>query len=164
MLKELSDIDNPMRALVGGPDGTGGILESLAGEFDPTEPHLGKDEPPTIDDLIPPPLDPVETPQPVSGGQQGPRSRELPSIAPDPNPNGLRSRFDEEARVVYYNEGHSDYLLVKPNEAALLDYLVTLVAKELVVYNNPRASTVELGEEMVRMLVRVRRHLPRSSR
>jgi hypothetical protein len=35
------------------------------------------------------------------------------------------------------------------------------VAKEYVVYNNPRSSPEDLGEEMVRMLVRVRRHLPR---
>ncbi len=46
----------------------------------------------------------------------------------------------------------------------LLDCLATLVAKEYVVYNNPRASSNELGEEMVRMLVRVRRHLPRRAR
>ena len=39
----------------------------------------------------------------------------------------------------------------------------TLVAKEYVVYNNPRAATDELAEEIVRMLVRVRRHLPRKA-
>jgi hypothetical protein len=52
------------------------------------------------------------------------------------------------------------YLLLKNDEPALLDYLATLVAKEYVVYNNPRAAVGDLGEEMVRMLVRVRRHLP----
>ena len=36
-----------------------------------------------------------------------------------------------------------------------------LVAKEYVLYNNPRAADEDLAEEMVRMLVRVRRHLPR---
>jgi len=50
---------------------------------------------------------------------------------------------------------------VKDDEAALLDYLATLVAKEYVLYNNSRAAPAELSEEMVRMLVRVRRHLPR---
>ncbi len=44
---------------------------------------------------------------------------------------------------------------------ALLDYLATLVAKEYVVYNNPRAATADVAEEMVRVVVRVRRHLPR---
>jgi hypothetical protein len=51
--------------------------------------------------------------------------------------------------------------MVKDDEAALLDYLATLVAKEYVVYNNPRSDPDDLAEEMVRMLVRVRRHLPR---
>jgi hypothetical protein len=32
-----------------------------------------------------------------------------------------------------------------------------------VVYNNPRAASDELAEEMVRMLIRVRRHLPRKA-
>jgi hypothetical protein len=62
---------------------------------------------------------------------------------------------------VYYNDAHPDYLMVKADEHALLDYLSTLVAKEYVVFNNPRAAPGELAEEMVRMLVRVRRHLPR---
>jgi hypothetical protein len=47
------------------------------------------------------------------------------------------------------------------SSGALLDYLATLVAKEYVVYKNPRSETNELAEEMVRMLVRVRRHMPR---
>ena len=38
-----------------------------------------------------------------------------------------------------YNDRHADYLLVKDDEAVLLDYLATLVAKEYVVYNNPAA-------------------------
>jgi hypothetical protein len=59
------------------------------------------------------------------------------------------------------NDRHADYLLVKDEEPLLLDYLSTLVAKEYVVFNNPRASSEDLAEEMVRMLVRVRRHLPR---
>ncbi len=59
-----------------------------------------------------------------------------------------------------YNDQHADYLLVKDDEAALFDYLATLVAKEYVVYNNPRADGDELAEELVRMLIRVRRHLP----
>ena len=60
---------------------------------------------------------------------------------------------------MFYNPGHPDFLLVKDDEPSLLDYLATLVAKEYVVYNHPRAAADELGEEMVRMLVRVRRQL-----
>jgi hypothetical protein len=63
--------------------------------------------------------------------------------------------------VVLYSERHNDYLVVKDDEPALLDYLATLIAKEYVVFNNPRATTGDLGEEMVRILVRIRRHLPR---
>ena len=63
--------------------------------------------------------------------------------------------------TVLYNESHPDYLMVKESEAALLDYLAMLVAKEYVVYNNPGSAGEDLAEEMVRMLVRVRRHLPK---
>jgi hypothetical protein len=62
---------------------------------------------------------------------------------------------------VLYNDRHTDYLLVKDNEGILLDYLATLVAKEYVVYNNPLSPPDELAEEMVRLLIRVRRLLPR---
>jgi hypothetical protein len=85
----------------------------------------------------------------------------LPDVVPDPEPGPARSRFDPDAAVVFFNDTHSDYLMVKDDEAALLDYLATLVAKEYVVYNNPRSDPDELAEEMVRMLIRVRRHLPR---
>ncbi|MEX2586803.1 MAG: hypothetical protein WD602_02250 [Actinomycetota bacterium] len=91
------------------------------------------------------------------------RSRNLPTLLPDPSPDGVRSRFDPDQGIVYYNENHPDYLMIKESEQALLDYLATLVAKEYVVYNNPRAEPNDLAEEMVRMVVRVRRHLPRRS-
>ncbi len=64
---------------------------------------------------------------------------------------------------MFFNDVHGDYLMVKDSEAMLLDYLATLVAKEYVVYNNPQASADDLGEELVRMLVRVRRHIPKRS-
>jgi hypothetical protein len=89
------------------------------------------------------------------------RSSELPSIEPDPNPGDARSRFDVDTGVVFYSERHPDFLLVKDDEPSLLDYLATLVSKEYVVYNNPRAQPEDLAEDMVRMLVRVRRHMPR---
>jgi hypothetical protein len=91
--------------------------------------------------------------------RKGRRTTDLPSVAPDPDPGEARSRFDHDAGVVFYNDRHADYLLVKNDEATLLDYLATLVAKEYVLYNNPRAANDEFAEEMVRMLVGVRRHL-----
>jgi hypothetical protein len=176
VLKELADLENPMRAsLTGGGDGPGDGLqaspdgdESLFGEpSGPNGDHAASSsraepEPPSVDELTPDPVDPVPPSSPASAGEgQRRRNANLPSLAPDPTPGNERSRFDEAEGVVLYNESHTDYLLVKDSEPALLDYLATLVAKEYVVYNNPRSAPADLGEELVRMLVRVRRHLPR---
>ena len=163
VLRELDGIDNPMRAPVGGELGEGGLLEQSA--FPPADPARERagvgnglppviGEPPMLGDSV------LEQPEP-SARPDGSRTRALPSLAPDPQPGEMRSRFDEHARIVLYNESHPDYLLVKDDEPALLDYLASLVAKEYVVYNLPRASADEVAEELVRMLVRVRRHLPR---
>ena len=171
VLKELADLDDPMRTPVGTEPGRGAILaeepsvhrevgDAEAG-VEPGERWL---EPSSIDDLEPP--DDIGEPmaEPPRGVRPGPgRPRSLPTLLPDPSPDGVRSRFDSEERVVYYNDQHPDYLLVKSDERALLDYLSTLVAKEYVLYNNPRAASNELAEEMVRMLVRVRRHLLRKT-
>ena len=158
VLKELADIDNPMRALAGVGEGDGALL--VAPDREPAQTEPGEDtEPPDID--VQPPDPP---PEPPPDGQAGPdrdRSRRLPALARDPDPGEARSRFDPVDKIVLYNDGHPDYLLVKDDEVSLLDYLATLVAKEYVVFNNPRAATADLAEEMVRMLVRVRRHLPR---
>jgi len=89
------------------------------------------------------------------------RSTDLPSVSPDPEPREARSRFDPDAGIVFYNDRHEDYLVAKDDEPAQLDYLATLVAKGYVLYNNPNVSNDDLAEEMVRMLVRVRRHLPK---
>jgi hypothetical protein len=166
VLKELADLDNPMRTPIGTEEGDGGLLtHGREAEGSGGEPGGGGAEeppPPTLEDLMPPPVSrEAEEQPPPAARPAGGGSRALPMLAPDPNPNGTRSRFDATAGVVYYNEGHADYLLVKNEEAALLDYLATLVAKEYVVYNNPRAEPNDLAEEMVRMVVRVRRHLPK---
>jgi hypothetical protein len=167
VLKELADLDNPMRTLLGDEPGDGALLDVAAG--DPsgnghsTSGDTGDREPelPQLPALPPeqPALDPGS--DTASAAPNRARSKSLPTVAPDPTPGPARSRFDVEAGIVFYNDAHPDYLMVKDDEAALLDYLATLVAKEYVVYNNPRAATDDLGEEMVRMLVRVRRHLPR---
>lgn len=131
----------------------------------PAEPRAprelaGFDVPKVPDRLSPGDADELPTP-PEAAARERARPRSLPTLRRDPNPDSVRSRFDPDERVVLYNDQHADYLLVKDDEAALLDYLVTLVAKELVVYNNPRAESGDVAEEMVRMLVRVRRHTPR---
>jgi len=162
VLKELADLENPMRSPAGLLAGEGAVLEDVSSERVPD----GSDQtrlprPPTLEELIPPPTQPLDTEGPRRARPDGRRSSQLPTVAPDPTPGDARSRFDADQAIVFYNEAHADYLLVKDSEAALLDYLATLVAKEYVVYNNPRAAPDELGEELVRMLVRVRRHIPR---
>jgi hypothetical protein len=166
VLKELADLDNPMRTLLGTEPGQGGLLDS-AGSRPDEEPesgrHGGDPSEPNLDQLRPAPV-PKElhqSAQPPQSGAEPRHARHLPTLAPDPQPGSERSRFDPETGTVFYNEGHPDFLMVKDDEVSLLDYLSTLVAKEYVVYNNPRAAGGELAEEMVRMLVRVRRHLPK---
>jgi len=172
VLKELADLDNPMRTALGSEPGEGALFATgVDGSLQPTAeasdtgtsgtPANRDDSPDVTPELTATP------PDPVAGGHGSPakpdrrRHSDLPSIAPDPEPADSRSRFDETSATVLYNERHGDYLLVKDDEPALLDYLATLVAKEYVVYNNPRSGPEEFAEEMVRMLVRVRRHLPR---
>ncbi len=163
VLRELADLDNPMRSPSGYEPGEGGLLATQepppSGEAGR---ETGPEHPPDLTELVPPPSDPVASErEPGSAQPERPGSSRLPTVAPDPNPGEVRSRFDSELGVVFFNDVHGDYLMVKDSETMLLDYLATLVAKEYVVYNNPRASAPELGEELVRMLVRVRRHLPR---
>ncbi|MFN8036901.1 MAG: ATP-binding protein [Acidimicrobiia bacterium] len=167
VLRELADLDNPMRTPVGDQPGTGGLLEGSgttetdsAGRAQDERP--GADRNPSVHDLVGSARDPVATGvQPGAATPDRRRSTALPDVEPDPEPGEGRSRFDPEAGVVLYNERHADYLVVKEDEAALLDYLATLVAKEYVVYNNPRSAPDDLAEELVRVLIRVRRHMPR---
>jgi hypothetical protein len=171
VLRELADIDNPMRTPVGSEEGEGALfdMDRRPLPFPPSRPGGGRPFDPDATsepwtDQLPPRPEPSEPPDPRTASPERAGGGKLPSIAPDPTPTEARSRFDEESGVVFYNDRHSDYLLVKEDDGGLLDYLASLVAKEYVVYNNPRATTAELGEEMIRMLVRVRRHLrtPRS--
>ncbi len=163
VLRELADLDNPMRTPVGDEAGEGGLLVPHQAGPDTANPGMrAPGESPSVPELdVPAPDQIISDQQPESARPDRRRMSELPSIAPDPDPGEGRSRFDELEGMVLYNDRHADYLLVKEDEAALLDYLATLVAKEYVVYNNPRAEAADLAEEMVRMLVRVRRHLPR---
>jgi hypothetical protein len=166
VLKELADLDNPMRTLVGDQPGEGGLFEqpprqgtgpstngSGSAGAHPAVPEL-----PELDDA---PVDSAGGAPPREARPDRRRTTDLPSVSPDPNPGAARSRFEAETGIVFYNDRHEDYLVVRDDEAGLLDYLATLVAKEYVLYNNPRAANEDLAEEMVRMLVRVRRHLPR---
>lgn len=166
VLKELADLDNPMRTPVGDEPGEGGLFEEAEGAAPGPSKNgsNGTAAPPGVPEL--PELegsngDAPSGPPPREARPDRRRTADLPSVSPDPEPGDARSRFEAETGVVFYNDRHEDYLVVRDDEPALLDYLATLVAKEYVIYNNPRAANNDLAEEMVRMLVRVRRHLPK---
>ncbi|MHB8719236.1 MAG: ATP-binding protein [Candidatus Dormibacteria bacterium] len=172
VLRELADLENPMRTLVGQEEGDDGLFATVgvpgsaiegaedreqSREFDGAE---GLPSWPAADaGSVAPPL---SAPTDSSRTAAAQRTRHLPTLLPDPQPGRGRSRFDVDEGIVYFNDTHADYQMVKDNEPALVDYLTTLAAKEYVVYNNPRALPDDLGEEMVRMLVRLRRHLRRA--
>ncbi len=169
VLRELNDLENPMRSWMGSEDGDGAELQ-LSVEADNGDqlsredlPTGARDFPISLEPAARPALPPEPPGFPESGSRAEPqRSRHLPTLIPDPAPGASRSRFDPHAGAVLYNQSHPDFLLVRGDEMALLDYLATLVAKEYVLYNHPRAAPEELAEELIRMLVRVRRHLVRS--
>ena len=166
VLKELADLDNPMRTQVGDEPGVGGLFEetNVEGTGPTKNGSSGPSAPPGVPEL--PELDggggdaPSDPPHREARPDRR-RTTDLPSVRPDPDPGEARSRFEAETGIVFYNDRHEDYLVVRDDESGLLDYLATLVAKEYVLYNNPRAANEDLAEEMVRMLVRVRRHLPK---
>ena len=169
VLRELSDLENPMRSWIGTEDGDGAEMQLLVELANGNQ--LGRDDLETGAEDFPISLQPAARPErppeppgfPESGATaERHRSRHLPTLIPDPTPGSARSRFDPEEGAVLYNQSHPDFLLVRGDEMALLDYLATLVAKEYVLYNHPRAAPEELTEELIRMLVRVRRHLVRS--
>ncbi len=164
VLKELEDLDNPMRSDTGITSGPGvGPPPGTAETNGARSSSPGEAAPPDLGQLLPPSNDPVP-PTPSDTNQlTGSGNSRLPTVLPDPEPGDARSRFDPDVGVVYFNDSHPDYLLVKDSEPLLLDYLATLVAKEYVVYNNPRAEPSDVGEELVRMLIRVRRHIPKRS-
>lgn len=56
---------------------------------------------------------------------------------------------------------HPDYLAEKKNPLTQLNYVVLLTAKEYVLINNPRASDVTITEEMIKLLIRARRYMPK---
>jgi hypothetical protein len=159
LLRELEDLANPMRTPVGDESGDGASAPEPL-EIDPSPALERSDEFPVLSSLNPGGL-----PRPRNAltwnGPAFPSGRftRLPNLAPDPEPSELRSRFDAAAGFIYYNTAHADYLMVKDKEPLLLEYLAYLVAKEYVVYNNPRAPAGQVAEELVRVLILLRRHV-----
>jgi len=74
----------------------------------------------------------------------------------------LRSELDRDQKVIYINSAHEDYRRERADGTySFLNYIVLVTTKEYVVWNNPRADQVTIGEDMIRYLVRARRHLPK---
>ena len=149
MLRELRDLDNPMRTPVvskSGEEGPGGPTDT-SGEAEGGEEGGGRGP-----RSHHPAVDPT---QPTTSQQ---RFRSLPNLLPDTLPNEYRSRFQDG--IIFYNDQHPDYLSVKSDPISKLHYLMTIIAKEYVLYNNPGASPLMVSEEMIRLMTRARKHLP----
>ena len=136
VLRELEDVDNPMRTPLGSDPGDGATLDqppAPEADADAAGPKADED-----DDL--PVLDPTE-PRPDRSnrsladasqdarpsGRSAPAS---PSLLPDQPGTRPPRRFDPDTGVVLHSEVHPDYLLVKDDEPALLEYLTHLVVKD----------------------------------
>ncbi len=154
VLRELNDLENPLRAPVSHPGGEVG-----PGGVDATR------------------ISPANRPQGGEGAGASSTSeidRDLPSVArqrqralpawrllPFPeDKRHLRSEFDAATRVIQVNELHPDYRAAREDGSAQLHYLTWLTAKELALWQNPHTDALATAEDMIRILVRARRHLP----
>ena len=102
-------------------------------------------------------IDP-ETPSAVRQRQRASPAWPLLSFPEDKR--HLRSDFDAEARVIRVNDLHPDYRAAREDGSAHLHYLTWLTAKELALWQNPHSDALATTEDMIRILVRARRHLP----
>lgn len=154
VLRELNDFENPMRTAVsdpGGPVGAGGTEPARAPRPDRSQDGGGAGAGTQS---------PVNPDTPSVSRQ---RQRALPAWRLLPfaeDRRHLRSDFDAEARVILVNELHPDYRAARDDGSAHLHYLTWLTAKELALWQNPHSDAPATAEDMIRILVRARRHLP----
>ena len=98
-------------------------------------------------------------------GQVKRRYRPLPMVFPkdfEERKQHLRSELDLDQKVIYINSSHPDYKRERAEGIpSFLNYIVLVTTKEYVVWNNPGADQVTIGEDMIRYLVRARRHMPK---
>jgi len=158
VLKELEDLDMPLRTGVADPEGTPGPgagvdpADRVPGGIHPGRPgNEGGATSQAVD-----PSHPQMTRQ---------RSRPLPTWHPKPfadDKSHLRSELDPVQRVIYVNERHPDYVISKRTPQGFMMYLTLLTAKELSLWHFPRVDSVAVSEEMVRIYLRARKYLPDS--
>lgn len=154
VLRELHDLENPLRAPVADRAGEPGPGE--AGQ----EPIPGGDRPRGGAGGEMPAAPEVEPEAPAITRQ---RQRPAPAwrLVPFPEEKRhLRSDFEAETRVVRVNELHPDYRAAREDGTAQLHYLMMLTAKELALWQNPPTDGLAAAEDMIRILVRARRYLP----
>jgi len=158
ILRELEDVESPVRVAFRtrfGEEGTGQVIDELdrvpSGHRKRRGKGKGKPTLPVVD----------ETRQ----GRVRRRYRPLPMVFPkdfEENKRHLRSELDRDQKVIYINSSHGDYMRERAEGTlAFLNYIVLVTTKEYVVWNNPRADQVTVGEDMIRYLVRARRYMPK---
>jgi hypothetical protein len=154
VLRELSDLENPLRASVADPTGTPGPgemgEEAAPGMRRPSGAEGG--ERPAVAEIDP------EAPGVARQRQRPAPAWRVLSFAEERR--HLRSEFDADRRVVLVNELHPDYRTARDDAAAQLEYLMMLTAKELALWQNPPTDALAAAEDMIRILARARRYLP----
>ena len=96
VLRELDDVDNPMRTPLGSDPGNGAALDRPPNGDPTTSPEPNDDDDLPILDLAeprpsPPPRELADAPE---DARPSGRTSRLPSLLPDPDPGTARSRFD----------------------------------------------------------------------
>jgi hypothetical protein len=160
ILSELEDVESPVRVAfrtAQGKLGPGQVVDELdrvpAGEKRRRRKKKGQSTLAVIDE--------------TKEGSVKRRYRPLPMVYMKEFEEGkrhLRSELDRDQKVIYINDAHEDYKRERAEGAsslAFLNYIVLVTTKEYVVWNNPRADQVTIGEDMIRYLVRARRHMPK---
>ena len=158
VLKELEDLEMPLRTGVEDPEGKPGPGAAV----DPMDKVPGGIRAGSVQPSGRPTSQAVDPSQPQTTRQ---RSRPLPTWYPKPfedSKSHLRSELDPDQRVIYVNERHPDYAANKRSSQGLMVYLTLLTAKELALWHFPRMDSVAVGEEMICIFLRARKYLPDS--
>ena len=84
----------------------------------------------------------------------------LPGYSYENAPGQLwRSRYETEQNVIVINNGHRDFVFSARNRASQLRYIARLFVKELVLRNFPGASSTELLDRMLELMLYLEKHL-----
>lgn len=153
VLRELATMDSPFKTGVPSPDGEvrPGTPTLEAGEVPGGQTRRKKRKStgatlPAVDRTAP--------------GTTRQKITKLPTIYYDDQLGSVRSRFDEGLGVIFVNDAHQDYLAVKAEPLRKYRYLMMLIAKEYVLWNNPHVQSEAVSEELVGFLAKAWKHSP----